>query len=464
MPYWVMIYMNICILYDLIYYYMFRLLKKIRLLEYLDYVSIGTEKDNKLNVTLNVNLEEKYFVPINYSLKSRLDWLSGYCDADGTICKNGENQSLQMASIHKDFLLNIKLMLQTCGVSSKVTLNMGERLSYLPNGKNGHDYYQSKQIWRLLVPSNDLMKLLELGLNCKRLNINKKIYQRNATHFITVIKTENNGRFDKTFCFNESKRHAGIFNGIITSNCTEIMEYSNENETAVCNLASIALSNFIIETKSSFSNNIKVYTKDNCNWCVLMKALLRRKNIEFEEIKLVTDEEIAEFKENLDVTTVPQLVDNEKLVGGFVTVLDMLRNKFNYEELHKVTKVVVNNLNKVIDINFYPTEKTKRSNLYHRPIGVGVQGLADAFIMMDIPFHSDEAKKINKNIFETIYHAALEKSMELSFERNTDMNVLKGSYMMSWCFKEEDNDLCQEYEINDYMNASSSSTGIYITC
>ena len=84
--------------------------------------------------------------------------------------------------------------------------------------------------------------------------------------------------------------------------------------------------------------------------------------------------------------------------------------------------------------------------------------------MMDIPFHSDEAKKINKNIFETIYHAALEKSMELSFERNTDMNVLKGSYMMSWCFKEEDNDLCQEYEINDYMNASSSSTGIYITC
>ena len=76
-----------------------------------------------------------------------------------------------------------------------------------------------------------------------------------------------------------------------------------------------------------------------------MKALLRRKNIEFEEIKLVTDEEIAEFKENLDVTTVPQLVDNEKLVGGFVTVLDMLRNKFNYEELHKVTKVVVNNLN-----------------------------------------------------------------------------------------------------------------------
>ena len=107
-------------------------------------------------------------MPINYSIKSKLDWFSGYCDADGTICKNGENQSLQIASIHKDFLLKIKLMLQTCGISSKVTFNMNKRLSYLPNGKDGYDYYETKPLWRLLVPSNDLMKLLELGLSCKR--------------------------------------------------------------------------------------------------------------------------------------------------------------------------------------------------------------------------------------------------------------------------------------------------------
>jgi ribonucleotide reductase alpha subunit len=85
--------------------------------------------------------------------------------------------------------------------------------------------------------------------------------------------------------------------------------------------------------------------------------------------------------------------------------------------LHEVTKVVTNNLNRVIDINFYPTEKTKRSNFRHRPIGIGVQGLADTFVLMDIPFHSDEAKEVNKLIFETIYHAALEKSNELSLER-----------------------------------------------
>lgn len=122
--------------------------------------------------------------------------------------------------------------------------------------------------------------------------------------------------------------------------CCEIMEYSNEEETAVCNLASIGLPNFV----------------------------------------------------------------------------DPVTKEFDYVKLHEVTKVVTHNLNRVIDINFYPTEKTKRSNFKNRPIGIGIQGLADAFFLMDVAFHSEEAKKINTNIFETIYHGALEKSNELSVE------------------------------------------------
>jgi ribonucleotide reductase alpha subunit len=130
--------------------------------------------------------------------------------------------------------------------------------------------------------------------------------------------------------------------------CTEIIEYSNENETAVCNLASIALPTFVNEDKS-----------------------------------------------------------------------------FNYDKLHEVVKVVTNNLNRIIDINFYPTEKTRRSNLLHRPIGIGVQGLADTFILMNIAYHSDKAKEVNKNIFETIYHAALEKSCEISIARKEHIIELK---------------------------------------
>ena len=129
--------------------------------------------------------------------------------------------------------------------------------------------------------------------------------------------------------------------------CCEIIEYSDEKETAVCNLASIALNKFVDEKTKTF----------------------------------------------------------------------------DYEELHKVTRVVTRNLNRVIDINFYPTEKTKYSNLLHRPIGIGVQGLADVFFMMDIAFHSDEALKINKNIFETIYHASLTESNSIAKERYNQINT-----------------------------------------
>lgn len=120
--------------------------------------------------------------------------------------------------------------------------------------------------------------------------------------------------------------------------CTEIMEYSSPDEVAVCNLASIALNEFV----------------------------------------------------------------------------DAKTKTFNFAELHRVTKIVTTNLNKIIDLNYYPVDKARKSNMSHRPIGIGVQGLADAFILMRLPFESPEAKLLNKQIFETLYHAALERSCELA--------------------------------------------------
>jgi len=98
---------------------------------------------------------------------------------------------------------------------------------------------------------------------------------------------------------------------------------------------------------------------------------------------------------------------------------------FNFEKLHEITKVITKNLNKVIDKNFYPVEKARVSNLKHRPIGIGVQGLADVFIKLRFPFESDNAKQLNKDIFETIYHAATEASMELSKKRHQIINDIK---------------------------------------
>ncbi|WP_340067187.1 ribonucleoside-diphosphate reductase subunit alpha [Ascidiimonas aurantiaca] len=101
-------------------------------------------------------------------------------------------------------------------------------------------------------------------------------------------------------------------------------------------------------------------------------------------------------------------------------------SEFDHKELFKVTKRVTKNLNRVIDRNFYPVEEARRSNFRHRPIGLGVQGLADAFIMLRLPFTSDEAKKLNQEIFETLYYAAVTASMELAKEEGA-YETYKGS-------------------------------------
>ena len=104
---------------------------------------------------------------------------------------------------------------------------------------------------------------------------------------------------------------------------------------------------------------------------------------------------------------------------------DSSERAFDFDKLHEITKVITKNLNKVIDKNFYPVEKARRSNLKHRPIGIGIQGLADVFIQLRYPFESDEAKQLNKDIFETIYHAAVEASMELAKKRRKIINDIK---------------------------------------
>ena len=116
--------------------------------------------------------------------------------------------------------------------------------------------------------------------------------------------------------------------------CTEIMEYTSKDEVAVCNLASIALSRFVVD------------------------------------------------------------------------------GEFDHKQLFDVTTVVTRNLNKIIDLNYYPVKEAEKSNFRHRPIGIGVQGLADAFILMRFAFDSEEARQLNKDIFETIYYASLTASME----------------------------------------------------
>ena len=215
--------------------------------------------------------------------------------------------------------------------------------------------------------------------------------------------------------------------GVIQSSnlCTEIMEYTSKDEIAVCNLASISLSKCVDIKQLKKNDNIIVYGKSNCKYCISTIKYLNNKGLNYTYNSLDNDKIREEFfnnliKENKDIKkTVPKIFINNKLIGGYNELITFNYSKFNFSKLSKITKVITKNLNKIIDLNYYPVKEAKNSNLKHRPIGIGVQGLADVFMLLKIPFDSNKAKELNIKIFETIYYNALETSMFLSKEQGS---------------------------------------------
>jgi ribonucleoside-diphosphate reductase alpha chain len=262
---------------------------------YMQGLFASSDDNTTLFDVVKPKLFDKCFVPINYSIETKINWLKGYLD--------------NVKDIDPKLLKNIILMLNTLGINSL----------------------------------NQVSKLTDLGFTTYRTDLQDTIQD------ICVKTINDTDELGDTYCFNEPKQHKGIFNGILTGNCTEIIQYSDATETSVCNLASICLPTYIID------------------------------------------------------------------------------KTFDFNKLHEITMVITKNLNKIIDINFYPIESGKKSNFRHRPIGIGIQGLADTYILMGYPFDSPEAFELNKQIFETIYHAACEASMLISKKRHEFIQELKDS-------------------------------------
>ena len=219
---------------------------------------------------------------------------------------------------------NLKMLYQTYGVN--------------PHIKNIYDNYE------LVFSEQDSQKLLEFGIVVEPTrDFDFDIY------VVSITEQEE----EPTWCFGEPLRNQGMFNGILAGNCTEIVEYTDKNSVAVCNLASIALPKYVY------------YDKDNTP-------------------------------------------------------------KFNFKDLGRITEMITENLNLIIDKNFYPVKEAETNNLNYRPIGIGVQGLADVFAMFKYPWESAEAKKLNRLIFEVIYYHAVKKSHELSLTHGS-YNAFEGS-------------------------------------
>ena len=202
-------------------------------------------KQDRIVCKLPLDIPSKFTVPLNgYKIKSRLEWLAGLLDADGTVARNGSNESLQIASVNRQFLLDIRLMLQTLGVDSKVTTMDDGGYKMMPNGKGNYQEYLCQPTYRLLINSVGLFQLGQLGLKTHRLQWALKEPQRSATQFIRIESVELTCRRDDTYCFTEPKRHLGMFNGILTGQCTESFSNVTPDKTAhCCNLVSLNLAN-----------------------------------------------------------------------------------------------------------------------------------------------------------------------------------------------------------------------------
>jgi len=218
--------------------------------------------------------------------------------------------------------------------------------------------------------------------------------------------------------------------------CIEIAQYSDDNETACCNLSSVSLPHLLESFPTNewyallsssdqekfdlllSSPDILIYSSETCEYCKLLKHLLAPLKSKIRSINKYEAEILRQHCGANDFVTIPQVfvknTDGQTIhLGGYDDLWAILKPRINYKKLEIAAYDLTVNLNKVIDKNYYPTEKAKYSNFKHRPIGIGVQGLADVFMMLKLEFTSDESQEINKLIFETLYWGAMNASYDL---------------------------------------------------
>lgn len=211
--------------------------------------------------------------------------------------------------------------------------------------------------------------------------------------------------------------------------CNEITEFSNDKEYAVCNLASIAIKPFVEPFQVPLNKIWKIYTKPNCKFCNWAKMYLLSLQVKFEEVGF-NNESLNELKTIIEKTkiTFPQIfIESDTAInhiGGWSDLYTYTSGTFNYDKLYQVAYNATINLDKVIDVNYYPVPQTKLSNMKHRPIGLGIQGLADTLALLRIPFDSDYAVELNGKIMETIYLASITASNDIAKSRFQSMNKL----------------------------------------
>jgi len=270
-----------------------------------------------IRMALPRDIADKYFVPLDHNVATRINWISGLIDSAGIMDDSGD---VRIKIPRPAFLREVLLLLQTLGAKGRL------------EGQSGGDVLLINKVALFHLKNSSLTICFQPPTPDTR-----EIAAYVCDYVKAVIDLQQKS---DTYCFTEKLRNSALFEGVLTSQCSEIVQYTSPDEIAVCNLASVCLPSYVDEKTKTF----------------------------------------------------------------------------DYAKLQQVVGIVTNNLNQIIDKNFYPIEKARTSNMKHRPIGIGVQGLADTFLKLDMAYESVEAKELNRRIFENIYFAAIKRSCELAKE------------------------------------------------
>lgn len=267
----------------------------------------------------------KNFVPINnYSIKSRLEWLSGLIDADGSLDKN--TGSCQIGSTNNKFLCDVKLMLTTLGIHSKINVDPRSGMRDLPDQKGGSVSVMCKVCYRLLINSKSMCKLVGMGLETYRVKCIGFSPNRDASRFVTVKSVTPIENADKVYCFNEPFRHKAVFNGILLGQCGEI----GMGEYDACRLLALNLfacvdKPFTVEAGIDF---VKLY-ENSYKQMLMANSII---DLEVDYIKNIIDkiertsgeQDLMEFEKSVWMKILNVCQQGRRCGCGFLGLGDML--------------------------------------------------------------------------------------------------------------------------------------------
>jgi ribonucleotide reductase alpha subunit len=211
-------------------------------------ISDDTER-GRSRVVFTSNMPDKFVVPHNTSIQSRLDWVAGLLDGDGSVVKNPKSVGLQLSSVNVPFLREVRLLLTTLGVQAKIAEMHEGGMRLLPDGRGGKAEYLTQPSFRLLINATDTHRLVRAGLRTSRLDLSaaETLPQRDARRFVTVTAVERLAPAPVVYCFTEESNHTGTFEGIVTGQCAEIgldpllvhEDGTTSTGWAMCNLCEI---------------------------------------------------------------------------------------------------------------------------------------------------------------------------------------------------------------------------------